>query len=153
MNTIIYKKQSDQIKHQGKKSYINENSKSLTTWNIEKTLRKSQNPSRRQKLKTNLESNTKPNIHERLRQMSPSKKHQNQGKSLSQTISKTSDASDDKQQQKINEVEEEIRKLKRTQNITAGTTNIDHKKIKKSTTTENNWRYSWTSSRPSKECN
>ena len=38
--------------------------------------------------------------------MSPSKKHQNQGKSLSQTISKTSDASDDKQQQKINELEE-----------------------------------------------
>ena len=104
MNTIIYKKQSDQIKHQGKKSYINENSKRLTTWNIEKTLRKSGNPSRRQKLKTNLESNTKPNIHEW--EMSPSKKHQNQGKSLSQTISKTSDASDDKQQQKINELEE-----------------------------------------------
>ena len=60
--------------------------------------------------------------------MSPSKKHQNQGKSLSQTISKTSDASDDKQQQKINELEEEIRRLKRTQNMTAGTTNIDHKK-------------------------
>ena len=74
--------------------------------------------------------------------MSPSKKHQNQGKSLSQTISKTSDASDDKQQQKINELEEEIRRLKRTPNMTAGTTNIDHKKIKKSTTTENNRRYS-----------
>ena len=35
--------------------------------------------------------------------MSPTKKHQKQGKSLFRTISKTNNAKDDKQQQKINE--------------------------------------------------
>ena len=61
--------------------------------------------------------------------MSPTNKHQKQGKSLSRTFSKTSNANGDKQQQKINELEEEIRNLKTTQNIATETTNIDQTKI------------------------
>ena len=61
--------------------------------------------------------------------MNPTKKHQKQRKILSETFSKTSNTNDDKQQQKINEPEEEIRRLKATQNITADTTNIDQTKI------------------------
>ena len=89
------------------------------------TLRKSRNPSKRQNLTTNLESNTKPNIHERIRSMNPNNKHRKQGKSPSWTFSKRSNANEDKQQQKINELEEEIRKLKTTQNILTETTNND----------------------------
>ena len=61
--------------------------------------------------------------------MKPTKKHQKQGKILSETFSKTSNTNDDKQQQKINEPEEEIRRLKTTENITTETTNIDQTKI------------------------
>ena len=61
--------------------------------------------------------------------MKPTKKHQKQGKILSETFSKTSNTNDDKQQQKINEPEEEIRRLKRTENITTETSNIDQTKI------------------------
>ena len=61
--------------------------------------------------------------------MNPTKKHQKQRKILSETFPKTSNTNDDKQQQKINEPEEEIRRLKATQNITADTTNIDQTKI------------------------
>ena len=61
--------------------------------------------------------------------MSPTNKHRKQGKSLSRTFSKTSNDNDDKQQQKINELEEEIRKLKATQNRTTETTNI-HRTIR-----------------------
>ena len=43
-------------------------------------------------------------MHERLQSMSPTNKHQKQGKSLSRTFSKTRNANDDKQQ--INELEE-----------------------------------------------
>ena len=75
-------------------------------------LRKSRNPSTRRNFTTNLESSTKPKIHERLRSMSLTNKHLKQGKILSQNFSKTSNVNDDKQQQKINELEEEIRKLK-----------------------------------------
>ena len=78
---------------------------------------------------TNLESNTKPNVHERPWSMSPTNKHWKQGKNLPPTISKTSNTNNDKQQQKINELEEEIQRLKTTQKITAETTNIDHTKI------------------------
>ena len=60
--------------------------------------------------------------------MKPTKKHQKQGKILSETFSKTSNTNDDKQQQKINEPEEEIRRLKTTENITE-TSNIDQTKI------------------------
>ena len=61
--------------------------------------------------------------------MKPTKKHQKQGKILSETFSKTSNTNDDKQQQKINEPEEEIRRLKTTENITTETSNIDQTKI------------------------
>ena len=61
--------------------------------------------------------------------MRPINKHRKQGKSLSQVFSKTSNANDDRQQQKINELEEEIRRLKTTQNITTETTNITQTKI------------------------
>ena len=54
----------------------------------------------------------------RLPLMSPTNKHRKEGKSQSPTFSKTSNANDDRQQQKINELEEEIRKLKAIQNIT-----------------------------------
>ena len=57
--------------------------------------------------------------------MSPSNKHRNQGKNLSRTFSKSRNANDDK----INELKEEIRKLKTARNITAETTNIDQAKI------------------------
>ena len=60
--------------------------------------------------------------------MKPTKKHQKQGKILSETFSKTSNTNDDKQQQRINEPEEEIRRLKTTENITE-TSNIDQTKI------------------------
>ena len=138
-------------KHQQKKSYINENSKKFNnlkykpkvqikatiieeTENTEKLtyaeiLRKGRDSSRRQNLTTNLESNTKLNIYKRLQSMSPTNKHRKQWKSLSQVFSKTSNANDDKQQQKINELDEEIRRLKITQNITTETTNIDQTKI------------------------
>ena len=104
------------------------------TENIEKPtyaeiLRKSRNLSTRQNLTTNLESNTKPDIHERLRSMSPTNKHRKQGKNLSRTFSKLSNDNDDKQQQKIDELEEEIKKLKTTQNRTTETTNIDQTKM------------------------
>ena len=59
--------------------------------------RKSRIPSRKQNVTANLESNTKPDIHERLRSVSPTNNLQKQGKSLSRTISKTSNANDDKQ--------------------------------------------------------
>ena len=61
--------------------------------------------------------------------MSLTNKHRKQKKGLSQTFSKINKAKDDKQQQKINEPEEEIRKLKTTQNITTETTNIDQTKM------------------------
>ena len=92
-------------------------------------MRKDRDSSRRQNLTTNLESNTKLNIYERLQSMSPTNKNRKQWKSLSQAFSKTSNANDDKQQQKINELDEEIRRLKITQNITTETTNIDQTKI------------------------
>ena len=60
-------------------------------------LRKSRIPSRKQNVTVNLESNTKLDIHERLRSVSRTNKPQKQGKSLSRTISKTSNAKDDKQ--------------------------------------------------------
>ena len=71
--------------------------------------------------------------------MTPTNKHQKQGKSQSWTFSKTSNANYDKQQQqqqqqqhqqkqKQNELEEEIRKLKTTQNITE-TKKIDKTKM------------------------
>ena len=56
------------------------------------------------------------------------KTQKSQGKSLSGTISKTSNTNDNKQQHKINELEEEISRLKTTQKITE-TTNIDETKI------------------------
>ena len=56
--------------------------------------------------------------------MSPTNKHRKQEKSVSRTFSKRSNANDDKQQQKINELEEEIRKLTTTE-----TTNIDQTKM------------------------
>ena len=137
-------------KHQQKKSYINENSKKFNNLkykpkvqikatiieeieNTEKPtyaeiLRKGRDSSRRQNLTTNLESNTKLNIYKRLQSMSPTNKHRKQWKSLSQVFSKTSNANDDKQQQKINELDEEIRRLKITQNIITETTNIDQTK-------------------------
>ena len=61
--------------------------------------------------------------------MSLTNKHRKQKKGLPQTFSKINKAKDDKQQQKINEPEEEIRKLKTTQNITTETTNIDQTKM------------------------
>ena len=57
--------------------------------------------------------------------MSPTNKHRKQGKSLSRTFSKSRNANDDK----INELKEEIRKLKTARNITKETTNIDQAKI------------------------
>ena len=48
-------------------------------------------------------------MHERLQSMSPTNKHQKQGKSLSRTISKTRNAHDDKQQ--INELEEKNKEV------------------------------------------
>ena len=118
-------------KYQQKKSYINENSKKFNNLKykpkvqikatiIEKTenaekptyaeiLRKGRDSSRRQTVTTNLESNTKLNIYKRLQSMSPTNKHRKQWKSLSQAFSKTSNANDDKQQQKIKILDEEIR--------------------------------------------
>ena len=61
--------------------------------------------------------------------MNSTNKHRKQGKSLLRTFSKTSSANSDKQQQKINDLEDEIRKLKTTQNITTETTNIDQTKL------------------------
>ena len=61
--------------------------------------------------------------------MSLTNKHRKQGKSLWQAFSKTSNVNNDKQKQKINELQEEIRKLKTTQNITTKTANIDQTKI------------------------
>ena len=61
--------------------------------------------------------------------MSPTNKICKQRKSLSLTISKKSNSNDDKQQQNINELQEEIRKLKTMQNITVGTANINQTKI------------------------
>ena len=92
-------------------------------------LRKSRNPSPRQNLTTNLESNTKPNKHGRLQSMSATNKYRKQGKSLSRSFTKTSNANADKQQQKLNELEEEISKLKATQNIAAKTTKTDQTKM------------------------
>ena len=60
--------------------------------------------------------------------MSPTNKHRKQGKSLLQAFSKTSNANDNKQQQKVNELEEEIRRLKTTYNITTETANINQTK-------------------------
>ena len=64
--------------------------------------------------------------------MSPTNKHRKQGTIVSRTFSKTSNANDNKQQQKINELEEEIRKLKTTQNVTTETTNLDQTKMNNS---------------------
>lgn len=61
--------------------------------------------------------------------MSPTNKICKQRKGLSLTISKKSNSNDDKQQQNINELQEEIRKLKTMQNITVGTANINQTKI------------------------
>ena len=87
-------------------------------------IKRESKPFQETELKTSLESNT-PNIPERLQSMSPTNKHRKQRKSLSRAISKTRNANDDKQLQKINELEEKMRKLKATQNITSETTNID----------------------------
>ena len=61
--------------------------------------------------------------------MSPTNKSCKQRKSLSLTISKKSNSNDNKQQQNINELQEEIRKLKTMQSITVETTNINQTKI------------------------
>ena len=65
-------------------------------------LKNSQNPSTRPNLKSNLENNTKPNMHKRLPSMSPTNKHWKPRENLLQTFSKTSNANDDKQQDKVN---------------------------------------------------
>ena len=55
--------------------------------------------------------------------MIPTNKHRKQGKSVSQTISKTNNANNDKQ--KIYKLDKEIKGLKTTQKITKETANTD----------------------------
>ena len=59
--------------------------------------------------------------------MIPTNKHRKQGKSVSQTISKTNNANNDKQ--KIYKLDKEIKGLKTTQKITKETANTDQTKI------------------------
>ena len=59
--------------------------------------------------------------------MIPTNKHRKQGKSVSQTISKTNNANNDKQ--KIYKLDIEIKGLKTTQKITKETANTDQTKI------------------------
>ena len=63
--------------------------------------------------------------HQLLKKM---KTQKSQGKRLSQTIAKTSNTNDDEKHQ-INELEEEIRRLKTTKKIRTDTKNIDQTKI------------------------
>ena len=143
MNMTRYKIQSKQILHQRKfkrfdilkykpkaqiKATAIEETENTDKPTYPEISRISRNPSTRQNLTTNLESNTKPNIHERLQSMSPTNKYRKQGKSLTRIFSKTSNPNHDKQQ-KISELEEEIRKFKIKQNITRETTNIDQTKM------------------------
>ena len=63
-------------------------------------------------------------MHERLQSMSPTNKHQKQGKSLSRTISKTRNAHDDKQQ--INELEEKNKEVENNTKYNNRSYNFDH---------------------------
>ena len=73
--------------------------------------------------------------------MSPNNKQRKQGINPSRAASKTNNTNNDKQQQKIKELEEEIIKLKTTQNATINATNNNQKEtpvLQNSNFTNNN---------------
>ena len=103
-------------------------------------LRKTRSPIR-QNTTNDSQSKNKPDIHQRLRSMSPNNKQRKQGINPSRAASKTNNTNNDKQQQKIKELEEEIIKLKTTQNATINATNNNQKEtpvLQNSNFTNNN---------------
>ena len=80
------------------------------------------------------DSKQKPNIHERLRSLSPSNKHRKQGKAPSRNSSNTNQPITNKNQEKIKELEEQIKKLRNKQQETEDTLDIKTKDNKTETT-------------------
>ena len=92
----------------------------------------------------NTDHNNRPYIQEKLRSLNPTNRHRRQGNSPSRKLANSNIKNNDKYEQKINELQEEIKKLKHAQEtpaertvlITTENSAIKSKDISKSETTD-----------------